>query len=804
MQLIRLRLVNFRQHELTEIEFGAGLTGVIGANGAGKTTLLEAIAYALYGTPAARGTRDTLRRRGAPPRSRFEVELEFDLGGHRYVLTRTLTVAELAQDGRTIANSTGAVTERVNALLGMSREEFFNTYFTGQKELAVMAAMTPLERGQFLSRVLGYERLREAQDQLRGNRAALKAELAGLEQGLADPATIEADLTAAVAALDRARTERDAAQADEAATASHLTALTPDWTAAQQRRVAWQGLDGARRAIEGRVTAARVALESLDRELATASRAQERIAVLAPSLEPWERLVMERDQLDRAAAAYAARSRTVARRDQARQRLGELVPQVATLADDARVGALAAARAEVVNTHEAVDRQANERRTRWTQDEQEVRTRLAAFRERYRELEEQRALIAERGPEGICPTCGRPLGKDVQALLDLLGRQLEEVTIDGTYLRQRADQLKEVPSDLRELEVHRDRLEVELRRGAEALGQAQAQHRQRQGLEAERARLDAELVTLAGELAGPAADYDAGRHEAVRTALAQLESLRRERDQLAGLAARAQQLGVEAETAEARATAADSELAALDARLAVLGWDPVGFAALESSVRSADASLQVARIALARTTANAEGAERLRGSALARRADRAAKAEASRRISAQIALQNELDRALGDLRTHLTAQMRPDLQDHASTLLRDLTAGRYSDVELDEQYVPIIIEDGEAQPVISGGEEDVVNLALRLAISQMIAERAGQPLSLLILDEVFGSLDEERRSGVLALLRSLADRFPQVILITHVEQMRDAFDRVIRMTYDVARGVSTARDETPEPGDLAA
>ncbi|MEP6590066.1 MAG: SMC family ATPase, partial [Gemmatimonadota bacterium] len=157
MLLQRLRLVNFRQHELTELEFGTGLLGIIGPNGAGKTTLLEAIAYALYGVPAARGTRETLRRRGAPPRSRFEVTLDFSLGSHHYAITRTLTAAELSQDGHAIANSTGAVTERVTALLGMSREEFFNTYFTGQKELAVMAAMGATERAQFLSRVLGYE-----------------------------------------------------------------------------------------------------------------------------------------------------------------------------------------------------------------------------------------------------------------------------------------------------------------------------------------------------------------------------------------------------------------------------------------------------------------------------------------------------------------------------------------------------------------------------------------------------------------------------------------------------------------------
>jgi len=85
----------------------------------------------------------------------------------------------------------------------------------------------------------------------------------------------------------------------------------------------------------------------------------------------------------------------------------------------------------------------------------------------------------------------------------------------------------------------------------------------------------------------------------------------------------------------------------------------------------------------------------------------------------------------------------------------------------------------------------------------MIAERAGQPLSLLVLDEIFGSLDEDRRHAVVDLLRALADRFPQVIVITHVESLRDVFDRVLRVTLDVERGVSTVRDDQPEVLDVA-
>ncbi len=119
-------------------------------------------------------------------------------------------------------------------------------------------------------------------------------------------------------------------------------------------------------------------------------------------------------------------------------------------------------------------------------------------------------------------------------------------------------------------------------------------------------------------------------------------------------------------------------------------------------------------------------------------------------------------------------------------------------MELDDQYNIIVLEDGQPKPVISGGEEDLANLVLRLAISQMIAERAGQAFSLLVLDEVFGSLDEARRQNVVALLRGLQDRFEQVILITHIESVREGLDRVITVEYDEERGAARVRQPEPE------
>ena len=70
-------------------------------------------------------------------------------------------------------------------------------------------------------------------------------------------------------------------------------------------------------------------------------------------------------------------------------------------------------------------------------------------------------------------------------------------------------------------------------------------------------------------------------------------------------------------------------------------------------------------------------------------------------------------------------------------------------------------------------------------------------MSLLILDEVFGSLDEVRRHNVIGLLRKLHDRFEQVIVISHVELGNYGLDRAVRVNYDEESGASRVEQEAP-------
>ena len=69
---------------------------------------------------------------------------------------------------------------------------------------------------------------------------------------------------------------------------------------------------------------------------------------------------------------------------------------------------------------------------------------------------------------------------------------------------------------------------------------------------------------------------------------------------------------------------------------------------------------------------------------------------------------------------------------------------------------------------------------------------------------MFGSLDETRRHNVVDLLRRLQDRFEQVILITHIESVREGLDRVVTVRYDEESGASASIRERARAIDVDA
>jgi exonuclease SbcC len=77
--------------------------------------------------------------------------------------------------------------------------------------------------------------------------------------------------------------------------------------------------------------------------------------------------------------------------------------------------------------------------------------------------------------------------------------------------------------------------------------------------------------------------------------------------------------------------------------------------------------------------------------------------------------------------------------------------------------------------MFSGGEAFRINLALRIALSKILANRSGAPLPTLFIDEGFGTQDSSGRERILDTLQSISEDFKRIIVITHLDEMKESF-----------------------------
>jgi exonuclease SbcC len=423
-------------------------------------------------------------------------------------------------------------------------------------------------------------------------------------------------------------------------------------------------------------------------------------------------------------------------------------------------------------------------------DRQDADTKLRDLRKQYVEVQEQRERVISLGADGACPTCSRKLGENLHTVVEHLTETVETLRVDGAYYKSRFEQLSEMPANVKELDERRRVLTGETGALERKLARVQLAVQELTGLTRDIAAKERRLEQIQRDIAVIARGFDAARYDFVKSEIAKLTPLGDRAARLSALLEREPSLLVQQREYSAAVSTIESVLGTLRVRHKQMSFALADFDRLKADYERCYADARSAELELITAAGNLKNArETLEKAIASSQESRALQATVAERESER-RLHEELDRAFNDMRTQLNAQLRPELSELATGFLRELVDSRTAELELDERYNITVLEDGIAKPVLSGGEEDLANLVLRLAVSQMIAERSGQAFSLLVLDEVFGQLDESRRFNVLELLRGLGDRFEQVILITHIESVRDGLDQVISVRFDPSVGAS--------------
>jgi DNA repair protein SbcC/Rad50 len=130
----------------------------------------------------------------------------------------------------------------------------------------------------------------------------------------------------------------------------------------------------------------------------------------------------------------------------------------------------------------------------------------------------------------------------------------------------------------------------------------------------------------------------------------------------------------------------------------------------------------------------------------------------------------------------------PEIEEEANRILARMTDGRmYVKFETQRdvrsglgtiETLDIKISDElgtRSYEMFSGGEGFRVNFAIRVALSRLLAHRAGTRLQTLVVDEGFGSQDQEGRERMVEAIQAIEDDFEKILVITHLEDLRDRF-----------------------------
>ncbi len=132
------------------------------------------------------------------------------------------------------------------------------------------------------------------------------------------------------------------------------------------------------------------------------------------------------------------------------------------------------------------------------------------------------------------------------------------------------------------------------------------------------------------------------------------------------------------------------------------------------------------------------------------------------------------------------SQLKPHIRSEAREIFRSIFCDRYSDLIIDEDYEVALYDlrgNRVSLSAASGGEDVCVNFALRVAVNTALQKYSstGPPPGLIILDEPGAGLDRERRRWLPTAIAGLKS-VEQVLVVTHMEELRESANRIILLT----------------------
>ena len=469
---------------------------------------------------------------------------------------------------------------------------------------------------------------------------------------------------------------------------------------------------------------------------------------------------------------------------------------------------------EIVKKNEA-DLETREQKKKTLEDARQEQADAKAENPRlYKDMKDLEKRIAElEKTEGaLCPLCGQVLSP---AERESLVQNLKEEGKDlGDRYRQNQFTLKEADQVVKDLQLQITELslaEKTLRKLRQEIDQIENQisileKEQERWKKTHQKELDEILKTLANEIYADKArqellainqnlkdiGYDAAEHDRVREISSQGVAIQEKKAGLDKAEAALKPLNREIEDLISQLANDETELKTMgsDLKKARLALDR----AKETSpdTRAAEDSLIECK-EQEKVLERRVGAAQQKVTVLEKQKLRQEDLENKRQeISQRVKQYLQLEAAFGKdgVPALLIEQALPNIETKANQILDKLSNGgmsiqfltlrEYKDTNREDlrETLEIQIRDQSGfrdYELYSGGESFRINFAIRLALSHVLAQRAGARLQTLVVDEGFGSQDSIGRQRLIEAINMVQDDFEKILVITHVEQIKEAF-----------------------------
>ncbi|MFC1900255.1 AAA family ATPase [Chloroflexota bacterium] len=836
---VKLSVRNFMPYRdnVPPLDFtGMHTASISGNNGNGKSALIDAITWALWGKTRAKSDDDLIHM----GQNDMEVEFDFSIGENLYRVIRKRAKPKSrrgqgqsslefqAADGNGFKPITGntirETEQKIRDTLQMDYDTFINSAFLRQGHADEFTQQPPVKRKEVLANILGLTLYDELEDRARElvrkqetDKAFTENAIRELKNELERKPEYEAELKQAQAELeiiDAALKERQA------------------------------GLNELRQKKELMETR-QAQLTQLEKHLAESERTlgllETQLSQLNSRIEGYETLIARRSEIEEKYTEYInakklndeldQKFRMVVSLNERKNRLERTIDQASqTLLQEHALAENKILELEEKHNRlpqlkdERVKAQADlvglsgdeETLRKKKQAGQELRTLIHGFNSDITRLEKEIEEIGEKlnllanQTGAVCPLCERELGEDHKKLIE--EKYAEEKQQKGASLDSIRKQLAQKEAEIKEADNEVSLLETNLNRGkTQSQNRVSLLEREIEEVEKDSTRLEEEKKKLADiqerlarkdfaageqealnqlEVEFGRLDYDAQKHEQIRTELSGLagyEEPKRRLEEADRLIDSEKESALKAEqAAQEIRQSSETDRQQRDKLYKELESTPDVSAELdraESEYRELSAKQKQAQETVGGIRANLERLSELETRVKERE-------KLLDQASGEERIYRDLMQAFGKkgIQAWLIEMVLPELEIEANKLLGRMTDNRMN-VKIETQRetkkgdtvetldIKIADELGTRDyEMFSGGEAFRINFAIRIALSKLLARRAGAPpLQTLIVDEGFGTQDNTGLEKLKEAITSIQDDFEKIIVITHIEELRDAF-----------------------------